>query len=64
MEKVKIDFEKSFSRLEEIISKMEEKGISLDESIALHEEGNKIIKELEEAIKVAKAKVEEVIEIK
>ena len=64
MDKVKIDFEKSFSRLEEIISKMEEKGISLDESIALHEEGNKIIKELEEAIKVAKAKVEEVIEIK
>ena len=64
MEKTKIDFEKSFSRLEEIISKMEEKGISLDESIALHEEGNKIIKELEEAIKVAKAKVEEVIEIK
>lgn len=64
MEKVKIDFEKSFSRLEEIISKMDEKGISLDESIALHEEGNKIIKELEEAIQVAKAKVEEVIEIK
>lgn len=60
----KIDFEKSFQRLEEIISKMEEKGISLDESIKLHEEGNKIIKELEEAIKLAKEKVEEVIEIK
>lgn len=60
----KIDFENSFQRLEEIISKMEEKGISLDESIKLHEEGNKIIKELEEAIKLAKEKVEEVIEIK
>lgn len=60
----KIDFEKSFQRLEEIISKMEEKGISLDESIKLHEEGNKIIKELEEEIKLAKEKVEEVIEIK
>ena len=60
----KIDFEKELKRLEEISTKMEDKAISLDESIALYEEGIKIIKNLEEALKEATKKVEEVIEIK
>lgn len=60
----KIDFEKELKRLEEIASKMENKTISLDESIALYEEGIKITKKLEEALKEAEAKVEAVIEVK
>jgi len=60
----KIDFEKELKRLEEISSKMENKTISLDESIALYEEGIKITKKLEEALKEAEKKVEAVIEVK
>ena len=60
----KIDFEKELKRLEEIASKMEDKTISLDESIALYEEGIKITKKLEEALKEATLKVENVIEVK
>lgn len=59
----KIDFEKELRRLEEIVSKMESKNISLDESIALYEEGMKIIKSLEEGLKEAEEKVKEVIEV-
>ena len=40
----KIDFEKELKRLEEIASKMEDKAISLDDSILLYEEGMKITK--------------------
>lgn len=60
----KIDFEKELKRLEEISSKMENKTISLDESIALYEEGIIITKKLEEALKEAEKKVEAVIEVK
>lgn len=60
----KIDFEKELKRLEEISLKMENKTISLDESIALYEEGMKITKKLEEALKEASKKVEVVIEVK
>ncbi|MCR4879436.1 MAG: exodeoxyribonuclease VII small subunit [Bacilli bacterium] len=59
-----MDFEKELKRLEEISSKMENKTISLDESIALYEEGIKITKSLEEALKEAEKKVEAVIEVK
>ena len=60
----KIDFEKELKRLEEIASRMENKTISLDESISLYEEGVKITKRLEEALKEAEKKVEAVIEVK
>lgn len=60
----KIDFEKELKRLEEINEKMEDKAISLDESVALYEEGIKIIKRLEVALKEAEKKIEEVIEVK
>ena len=58
-----IDFEALLKRLEEISNKMEDKAISLDESILLYEEGVKIIKQLEEALKEASKKVENVITI-
>ncbi len=60
----KINIEKEFARLQEIGEKMEDKTISLDESISLHEEGIKIIKKLEEALKEAEKRIEEVIEVK
>lgn len=60
----KINIEKEFARLQEIGEKMEDKTISLDESISLYEEGIKIIKKLEEALKEAEKRIEEVIEVK
>ena len=58
-----IDFEKMIKRLEEINEKMNDKNISLDTSISLYEEGMKISKELEKALKEAEEKVEKVIEV-
>lgn len=60
----KIDFEKELNRLEEIANKMEDKSTSLDEALALYEEGSKITKKLEKALDEAKEKIKEVIEIK
>ncbi len=54
-ESKKIDFEASLKRLEEIVEKMENETLPLEESISLFEEGQKLIevlaKELEEAEK-------------
>ena len=57
-------FEDKLKRLDEIVSVMSNKALPLDESLALYEEGNKIIKELGEALKEAENKIEKVIESK
>ena len=62
MEK-KLDFEKSLKRLEEIVNKISDGKISLDESLELYKEGQEIIKNLETQLKEAEDKVEKVIEI-
>ena len=59
----KIDFEKELNRLKEIVSLIQQKDISLDESLKLYEEGKKIVEALNEELKLAEAKVEQVIEI-
>ena len=62
MEK-EVNFEKELNRLKEIVSLIQQKELSLDESLKLYEEGSKIIKVLEEELKKEKKKVEKVIEI-
>ena len=61
-EKMKV--EDKLKRLDEIVETMSNKSLSLDDSIALYEEGNKIIKDLEKALKEAENKIEKVIESK
>ena len=64
MEEKKYDFEASLNKLEEIVSKINDQSLGLDESLKLYEEGQKIVKELESALKKASKEVEKVIEIK
>ena len=56
----KIDFAKEMARLDEIVEEVSSKTLSLDESLKLYEEGNKIIKELEASLKEAEEKVEKI----
>ena len=58
-----MNFEKELNRLKEIVSLIQQKELSLDESLKLYEEGNKIVKLLNEELKKAEEKVEKVIEI-
>ena len=60
----KVKFEDKLNRLDEIVSTMSNKSLSLDDSLLLYEEGNKIIKELEESLKEAENKIEKIIESK
>ena len=60
----KIDFEKEMKRLDEIVDKISSQDLPLDECLALYQEGQKIIKNLENALEEAKEKVEKVIDTK
>ena len=56
-ENKKIDFETSLKQLEEIVNKIENQILPLDESIALYEQGKTIIDQLETALKEAEEKI-------
>ena len=60
----KLDFEKEMKRLDEIVNKISSQNVSLDESLALYQEGQAIIKKLEKGLEEAQNKVEKVIETK
>ena len=60
---LKIDFEKEVKRLDEIVEKISSKALPLEESLRLFEEGNEIIRQLENALKAAQEKVEEIVDI-
>ncbi len=62
-EEKKINFEKEVQRLDEIVEKISSKALTLEESLALYEEGNAIIRKLEEALKAATEKVEKIVDI-
>lgn len=62
-EQKKINFEKEVQRLDEIVEKISSKALTLEESLALYEEGNAIIRKLEEALKEATEKVEKIVDI-
>ena len=61
-ESKKINFEEKIKRLDEIVDSISNKSLSLDESLLLYEEGNKIIKELEKTLKEAQDNIKKVIE--
>lgn len=53
-----ISFEKAFSRLEEILEKMNASTASLDESLALYEEADKLINICSQRLANAERKIE------
>lgn len=58
-----IKFEDKLLRLEEIVKKMESGKLSLEENLALFQEGQRLSKELEETLQQAEAMVNDVIKI-
>lgn len=51
-------FEAKLKRLNEIVIKLESGTLSLEESLVLYEEGNKLTKALNEELQQAKLKIE------
>lgn len=62
MEEKKVNFETRLSRLNEIVTKIEGETLPLDETLALYEEGQKLIKELSKELDDAENKVKELLE--
>lgn len=54
----KPDFEKSLARLEEVVRKLENASISLDEAMKLFEEGVQLSRECQKQLEEAEARVE------
>lgn len=50
-------FEKSLNQLEDIINKLENDGVSLDESIALFEKGVKLSNDCRKTLETAEQKI-------
>ncbi len=58
-----INFEEELNRLKRIVNDIQQKDLSIDESLKLYEEGQKIIATLSEELKKAEDKVEKVIKV-
>ena len=58
-----INFEEELNRLKQIVNDIQQKDLSIDESLKLYEEGQKIIATLEKELKKAEDKVEKVIKV-
>lgn len=56
-----MNFEKSFARLEEILQKMNEGEVSLDDSLKLYEEADKLIAGCNKKLAQAEQKIEMLI---
>ncbi len=63
MEEKVVNFEEELNRLKQIVNDIQQKEISIDESLSLYEEGQKIISLLSEELKKAESKVEKVIKV-
>ena len=59
----KLDFEERIKMVEEIVDKIQNSQVSLDESLKLYEDGIKIIKDLTKELKEEQEKIEKIIEI-
>ena len=59
MEK-KMSFEERMNRLDEIVGKVENSVLPLEESLKLYQEGTALIKELQSALDDAEKKIKEV----
>lgn len=57
---INMNIEEKFNRLNEIVSKIEDKDIDLDESLKLYEEGKKLIEELSKILNDAELKINKV----
>ena len=62
MEEEKLSFEKRYARLGEIVAKIEGEALPLEETMALYEEGQKLIKSLSEELSLAEEKVKSMLE--
>ncbi len=56
-EKKKESFQEKLSRLEEIVEKVENEALSLEESLKYYDEGMAIIKECQKTLNEAKTKI-------
>ena len=63
MEEKVINFEEELNRLRQIVNDIQNKDISIDESLSLYEEGQKIIATLSKELEKAESKVEKVIKV-
>jgi len=52
------EFERSLTRLEEIVKQLDESNVSLDDSVKLYEEGKRLSNRCEALLKDAQAKIE------
>lgn len=52
-----IKFEEQMKKLQEIVEKLEQNDVELDESIALYEEGLKLSKSLKDQLSVFESKI-------
>ena len=59
MEKKKLSFEEELARLEQIVTEAEQGKLPLQDTLRLHEEGEKLIKELREELSAAEKKLQE-----
>lgn len=59
MAEKKINFEESLKRLDEIVEKIENETLPLEETLKLYEEGKVIINSLNSALKEAEKKIDE-----
>jgi exodeoxyribonuclease VII small subunit len=57
---VKLNFEKAMERLEEVVEKLSDGNISLDEMIELYQEGEALKRHCQSRLDEAKMKIEEV----
>lgn len=53
-----LSYEKAYARLEEILEKLNDRLISLDDSLALYEEANKLMKLCSDKLRDAEKKIE------
>ncbi len=54
----KVDFERSLARLEEVVRKLENANLSLDEAMKLFEEGVQLSRECQKQLEEAEGRVE------
>lgn len=62
MKSESVDFEKSLEELKEILDSVSDENSSIDENLKLYEKAQNIIKDLSDALKDAKEKVEKIIQ--
>ncbi len=55
-----LTFEEAYRKLEDIVRKLEAGGLSLEESIALYEEGMKLVRYCEELLEKAELRIRQI----